>query len=132
MLKSKSIISEVNRISDGLRISVMSRHTLNDGITPDTRITDNSYDLWRPELGPPDKLIGDYYKRHKPWADFADEYLNYLDQQKLTFVLEQLVDFSYSENVTVLCIEDAADFCHRSLLIQKCLTLNPDLEYQID
>jgi len=37
MLKSKCILAEKN-IDDGQRISIMSRHTLNDGKTPDERI----------------------------------------------------------------------------------------------
>lgn len=58
---------------DGIRISVMSRHTLNDGKTPDHRLM-GMFDEHRPELGPAPKLIGDYY-RGLSWAEFAEKIL---------------------------------------------------------
>jgi len=48
---------------DGWRISVMSRHTLNDGITPDPRIQVYGFNEWLLKVAPPSVLIGDYYKR---------------------------------------------------------------------
>ncbi len=42
MLYTKSILKE-KVPSDGIRISVMSRHTLNDGITQDNRITQDCF-----------------------------------------------------------------------------------------
>ena len=69
MLKTKCIL-EPKEISDGLRISVMNRHTLNDGVTPDLRIDSSSYDLWFPWLAPPNLLLGDYYKRGLPWEQY--------------------------------------------------------------
>ena len=49
MLKSKCILSS-KKPEDGTRISIMSRHTLNDGKTPDERITEDSFDIHQPEL----------------------------------------------------------------------------------
>ncbi|MBI5803556.1 hypothetical protein HY448_02625, partial [Candidatus Pacearchaeota archaeon] len=62
-LYTKCILSAPSYV-DRVRISVMSRHTLNDGITPDERITSEKFNLHVPELAPPLKLIGDYYKRN--------------------------------------------------------------------
>jgi len=62
MLYTKCILSE-REISDGIRISVMSRHTLNDGKTPDTRITKDKYDEWIKFLAPKSKLVRDYHKK---------------------------------------------------------------------
>ena len=45
MLYTKSIIKQKS-LEDGCRISVMSRHTLNDGITIDSRILPDSFDEW--------------------------------------------------------------------------------------
>ena len=56
MLKTKSILYD-KEDTDGLRISVMSRHTLNDGITPHPEITDSSYNQWLQILAPPVKLL---------------------------------------------------------------------------
>jgi len=44
-LHTKSIRS-ARKESDGLRISIMSRHTLKDGKTPDLEITNASFDEW--------------------------------------------------------------------------------------
>jgi len=65
----------LNDNSVGTRISVMSRHTLNDGKTPDERITESSYDEWMPELAPSARLIGGYYGGQVSWDTFPDMYL---------------------------------------------------------
>lgn len=51
MLKTKCIKDKPS-LDDGERISVMSRHTLCDGETPDPEITLDSYDGWDKELAP--------------------------------------------------------------------------------
>ena len=84
MIKTKSIILP-KEDSDGLRISVMSRHTLNDGVTPDLRIDSRSYDLWMPIFAPTPKLIGDYYKRNLTFEKFEQRYL---ENQKYKIKLE--------------------------------------------
>lgn len=62
MIYTKSILKPKEE-SDGIRISVMSRHTLNDGITSHPDINESSYDEWLKILAPSDQLVGDYYKR---------------------------------------------------------------------
>lgn len=49
MLKSKCILSPIDD-KDGIRISIMSRHTLQDGKTNDIRIIKQIFDEHRPEL----------------------------------------------------------------------------------
>lgn len=61
MLKSKSILAPKEE-TDGTRISIMSRHTLNDGVTPDPRLTPDLYDEHRPVLAAPARAVGGYYK----------------------------------------------------------------------
>ena len=51
MLFTESILSERHPDS-GTRISVMSRHTLNDGVTPDPRIIPASYDEHISQMAP--------------------------------------------------------------------------------
>ena len=63
---------------DGIRISVMSRHTLADGVTPDPEIRPEMFDQWWPELAPPPRLIGSYYKRGLSWAEFGEEFRKHL------------------------------------------------------
>jgi len=59
---TKSIIDKIE--PDEKRISVMSRHTLEDSKTPDERIVDGvTFDEWRKEFAPPGKLVGSYYRK---------------------------------------------------------------------
>lgn len=61
MLFTKSIHKPVQP-EDGYRISVMSRHTLSDGKTPDPLITGKSYIEWWKDLAPRDTLVGAWYR----------------------------------------------------------------------
>jgi len=58
-LFTKCIFKEPE-LSDGLRISIMSRHTLDDGKTPDERITSDKFNHHWTIFAPPLKLIGSY------------------------------------------------------------------------
>lgn len=55
MIKTKCIKYPIEP-SDGVRISVMSSHTL-DGVIADTTITKNMYDIHMPELAAPKKIV---------------------------------------------------------------------------
>jgi len=55
MLFTKSIYKPVS-VLDGQRISVMSRHTLEDGVTPDPRINSDSYYAYLKILAPLEKF----------------------------------------------------------------------------
>ncbi len=126
-LYTKSILKEPS-LDDGLRISVMRRHTLNDGITPDMRIDGSKYQKWMPILAPPEVLLGNYYKRGLPWEEFEKEYLNYIGS---LFVHEQLRAIgrgALKSDITILCIEDTPDRCHRRLLAEECQKYEPSLK----
>ncbi|MDD3301840.1 MAG: DUF488 family protein [Patescibacteria group bacterium] len=101
MLRTKSIKAS-KHINDELRISIMSRHTLNDGITPDKNITKESYDEWWLELSPPSKLIGDYYKRGLSWDDFAKQFREFLKTTEANYFINKLIELAQKENVTIL------------------------------
>ena len=129
MLYTNSILAEKS-LEDGIRISVMSRHTLNDGITPDPKINFNSYDEHLKIFGPPTNLIGDYYKRGLPWEEFESRYLNYIRKQETVPVVKQLAQRSTIEDITLLCVEDSAEKCHRRLLAEECQRYEPDLKIE--
>lgn len=129
MLKTKSILSK-KEVDDDLRISVMSRHTLKNGKTPNPRIKDNFYDIHKPIFAPPLKLIGDYYKKNLPWEKFEREYLNYLDSVYIE--VEKLSKDAIENNITLLCIESSPKRCHRRLLAEKCKEISPELEIIIN
>ena len=128
MLFTKCILSQ-KVPEDGIRISVMSRHTLNDGITPDERIVPSSYDIHAPILAPSSKLIGDYYKRGLLWDDFEKRYLGEIrDGGNKSFLIGHLALMASSINITMLCIEDEACHCHRSILAKEFLCFQKELK----
>lgn len=130
MLKTKSILKPFKK-SDGTRISVMSRHTLNDGVTPDQRISSESYDLWMPSLAPPTKLLGDYYRRGLSWSEFEKEYLQYIRQPNNQKEIQELAKKSLTSTITLLCIEDFPKQCHRRILAEECKNYQPNLSLNI-
>ncbi len=95
----------------------MSRHTNNDGITPDARI-DNACDEHRPELGPSPKLIGDYYKRSLSWDAFTERYLDGLTGQLQCHSIASILTLLQDRNVTLMCVEETPERCHRRLLAE--------------
>ncbi len=107
MLYTKCILHEKEE-TDGTRISVMSRHTLNDGITPDQRIISTSFDEWMPELAPPAKLVGDHYLRNLPWMEFERRYLEYLSHPYINSQVSTLATRSLTRDITILCVEETA------------------------
>lgn len=128
MLKTKCI-KAAKEANDGTRISVMSRHTLNDGITPDPEITPASFDDWLVEFAPPAILIGSYYKRGLNWQTFEGLYKDYL--RTITPKVRKLAERAKEDNITILCVEENAEFCHRRLLAEECKRVLPKLEINI-
>lgn len=126
MLRTKSILAGFES-EDGLRVSVMSRHTLTDGLTPDPRITEDLYDDWRPMLAPPAKLIGDYYKRGLDWEYFEQRFMDHLSDPFVSLALERLIYEALNSNVTIMCIEEAPERCHRRLVAEQCQIIAPEL-----
>jgi uncharacterized protein YeaO (DUF488 family) len=106
----------------------MSRHTLSDGVTPHPEITDASFDEWLVELSPPSKLVGDYYKRGLSWDDYEKEYLTFLREKKQAEIVRLLAASALGSDVTILCVEDSCDLCHRRLLALECQRLEPTLK----
>jgi uncharacterized protein YeaO (DUF488 family) len=130
MIRTKSILSPIEEF-DGTRISVMSRHTLNDGKTPDTRITNDSYHLWIPNLAPPPVLIGDYYKRGLSWGDFERRYFEHLQKPRVRERILDLIANGLSEDITLMCIEETPEKCHRRLLAEECKRISPDISIEL-
>jgi len=127
MIKTKWILAKIED-TDGLRILVVSRLTLNDGITPDKRIKPNRYNLYRKDLSPSDKLVGDYYKRGLSFTDFEKRFHIEMKDNKF---LRSLAKLALTQNITFLCKEKKPDKCHRKLLAEICKILQPKLKTQI-
>ncbi|MEI7451843.1 MAG: DUF488 family protein [Candidatus Falkowbacteria bacterium] len=131
MLKTRCIKS-TRQTDDGWRISIMSRHTKNDGVTPDEDITNDSYDEWWSKLSPAPKLVGDYYRGTLSWEDFAIKFNEFLKQPNTHDKLMVLVSLAKVRNITILCIEDGPEYCHRRLVAERCLELDNTLELVIE
>ena len=140
-LRSRQILSE-RLESDGFRISVMSRHTQNDGITTNELITSDKYDIHMPELAPPSKLVGAWHRGELGIQNvnnfeekFAPKYLEYLDTKH--DIIVKLAEKALSENVTLLCIEPEPEIgelilCHRRLIVEACKLTIPELDIDIN
>lgn len=122
-------------------VSVMSRHTLEDGITPDSEILLDGVDH-RIQLAPPPKLVGDWYRgrlgtRTKETFEsaFAPRYVDHLTARPDE--TRRLGEAALARDVVIMCIEEAthnpADLlCHRRLLAEYCLKLYPGLHVRVE
>lgn len=128
MLRSKSVKAPPS-VEDGLRISVMSRHTLPDGTTPDPDITQESYDEWWSELAPPPGLVGAHYRKEVSWPQFENDYKIHLETSyEAGNRLGELSALALGTTVTVMCVENTPERCHRRLLIETCRLILPEIE----
>jgi len=131
MLKTKSILAPIEE-SEGIRISIMSRHQWKPRIIPYTNVTKiepTRYDLWQRQFAPPQKLVGNYYKRGLSFKEFEKEYITYIKA-----IYNEVIGLSkeaLKKDITLLCLEDAPDECHRRLLAEECKKINPKLEVEI-
>ncbi len=126
-LYTKSILKPIEA-SDGLRISVMSRHTLNDGKTPHPEIIPHeSYTYHFRTLAPPMNLVSRYYHNGLSWEDFEKEYNLHLQNPVIAHCVRVLAGNSMNRDITILCIEEKPDRCHRRLLAEECKRHFPKL-----
>lgn len=132
MLKSKCILTD-KEIEDGQRISIMSRHTLNDGKTPDPRIWDTSFDIHLPNLWPSPKLVWKYYRNEIDYTEYTKEYKESLIIKQ--DAIKEIIKEALIKNITVLCIEESPEFCHRKIFVETAQELakamGADLEIEI-
>lgn len=137
-------IFEPKTNQDGLRISVMSRHTMLDGKTPDPKIIYGiSFDEHWNILAPPASLVGSWHRGELGPLDkesfdknFAPVYLEYLEQAEVKSAVQELGQKGLHRDITVLCYESSPNateplLCHRALLIAKCADTTVGLEYEI-
>lgn len=129
MLRTRNIFTR-REPKDGLRASVVSRHTKANGYTPDTRIHFDLIDEWWPWLGPPDELIVAYIRKQIDWPTYEERYIDYLWTERSEEV-DTLVRLALSQNVTILCFEREPRHCHRRLLSEFCRALELELPVNI-
>ncbi|MBP6910443.1 DUF488 family protein [Patescibacteria group bacterium] len=120
MLKSKSILAEKSP-DDGLRVSIMSRHTLNDGITQDERLTPDRFDEHMPEFAAPGWAVGGYYRGELSRNEYVNHYRAHVETQREK--VRALIIEALTKDITVMCIEDSPELCHRKIFIEYCQEL---------
>ncbi|HHL0120354.1 TPA: DUF488 family protein [Klebsiella variicola subsp. variicola] len=77
------------------------------------KICDIDYE-YRAELAPTKKILDDYKNKKITWEQYAEEYLNLMEQRIISSKLSSLdVD-----NGCLLCSEDKPHHCHRRLLAE--------------
>lgn len=119
-LKTKCILADISP-DDGLRISVM--RTYDQQKHPEYKDVDQAW----PELGPSYELIDQYFNKGLSWEQYVDRYR----QQVLVGQAEKvkrLAALAKEKNVTILCLEECPEFCHRRLLSEECKKYQPDLK----
>lgn len=129
MLRTKSIFDKIEAV-DGLRVSVMSRHTLNDGITKDPRLVPGAFDMHIAELAPPSSLVGAWYKNKMNWEEFTRLYLAHLGKAEPSKRMETLIRIALKSNVTILCVEHRWENCHRFILANALRDAEPKLRIE--
>lgn len=130
MLRTKCIFADAEP-DDGLRISVMSRHTLDDGVTPDLRITVDSFDYHWTVYAPNPQLIGSYLRDEIDWTEFDQQYRQAQRMPEQVEKLWTLIRWAEERNITLLCKEATPEQCHRRLLAEECQLLDPTLKVHI-
>lgn len=136
-LRSRCILSP-REAEDGVRLSIMSRHTLPDGVTPHPEITSDLFDEHLFDLAPPPKLVGGWYRSELGEQsvatfnqEFTPRYLEHIRSNTIEPVVFALAKSSLEDTVTVLCIEPTPEMCHRRLLLEECQRVQPKLEIEI-
>lgn len=133
MLKTKCIYTPKSQ-DDGTRISIMSRHTLDDWITPDVRISQDIFDTHLPIFAPLPKTIWKYLRQEIDFAEYTQIYKDELET-KISDIIE-LVNKAVKENITIMCKEELPEFCHRKIFAEFALKIaqiiSIDLEIRIE
>lgn len=73
--------------------------------------------------------MGDFIKRKIiDWEEFEARYLEYLRKDPEAIKkLDELISLAEESTITLLCVEESPDYCHRSLLAKECQRRNPAL-----
>lgn len=138
MLRSQPIKAE--RTNPGEYYSIMSRHTLRDGRTPDPEIDCDPSRHFK-LFAPPDRLVGDWYtgrlgdhNRQNFEKNFRPRYLDHLASREL--LVRNLGERAMTHDITVMCIEPTPRFgesllCHRRLFVEYSKLLLPEIKIEV-
>lgn len=122
-LHTISLFSPLEMDEGRIRISVISRPTLDDGITIDERIKEGvTHHEWIKDFAPPPKLIGAYKRKEINWEEYEKQYLKFLRSPELKEKVKAFALRCTQEKITLACIEKKPNQCHRRLLAEELKT----------
>ena len=114
--------------NDGTRVCVMGRLTENDGKTPVKALVYGlRFDYWAKIFAPPPKLVGAWYRKELDWSEFISTYSAHLKEPKINPHVRALAQMAFESDITILCVEESHEQCHRSILAEMCHTYEPSL-----
>ena len=118
-LRSKSI-QEKREPHDGIRICIMRK--------PGDNL---DWDIWMPTLAPPLHLHKAYQRGQKNW----DEYVPIFNKEvieKMNHHITFLAKIAKDDTITVLCWEKSPEQCHRRLIVEQVLRIDPTLDVKVN
>ena len=69
-------------------------------------------------------------KKNLPWNKFEEESFSYLNG--IYYEVKLLAEEANKKDISLLCIEDSPEKCHRRLLAERCKEICPDLKILIN
>lgn len=83
---------------------------------------------YRPELAPPDDLL-ERYRKDKDWESYVDDFENLvLATPQAVETMRELLARSCEEVAALLCSEPTPERCHRRLVVERMLEMEPSLQ----
>jgi len=113
-LYSKSI-QDPSSITDGIRICIMRKPGANA-----------LWDIWMPTLAPSLALLKSYQAGTTDWNWYVQQFTKEVITDKHDHI-KLLVDMAKKHTITILCWEKTPDQCHRRLVIEEALHIEPTL-----
>jgi uncharacterized protein YeaO (DUF488 family) len=99
-----------------LKCSIMSRHTREDGKTPDPRL---QYDLHMPHLAPDQNMVGAWLRKEITWEEYIEAYLKKLrTDPRADFWIKAVLYHARTHAVILCCLEAHHSECHRGTLAE--------------
>jgi len=117
-LLSKSIQAPLSK-DDGIRICIMRK--------PDFEA---DWDIWMPSLAPSLALLRSYKKGETSWSKYILQFNKEVIIAKRDH-LKLLVDMARYNTITLLCWELCPKECHRRLVLEEILRIDPSLSVVI-
>lgn len=117
-LYSKSI-QEIDRSEDGFRICIMRKPPM-----------DSSWDIWMPVLAPPLPLFESYKKGEIDWAGYVEWFRRDVIVARNDHI-RFLADMAKNNVITILCWEKEPERCHRRLIAEEVMRVDPQINVVI-